>query len=123
MFEILKTKIITEIVGAEKDSSEIIFKCQDGTSYAMDHTQDCCESVSVEDVIGDVKDLLNTPILLAEVVTEDDANAGECGQWTFYKLATVKGDVTFRWYGSSNGYYSIEVSFSKIDPVSRYLYE
>ena len=84
---------------------------------------DCCESVYVEDVIGDLMDLFNTPLLMAEEVTSDvhphdkktDPDYVEDSfTWTFYKLATKKGYVTIRWFGESNGYYSESVDFCKL---------
>ena len=116
-FEELKGKTIVKIEGMEKDSVCVEFFCSDGTKYVMDHEQECCESVYLEDVCGDKEDLLNSPILLAEEVQNADGPAlneyEDSWTWTFYKLATIKGTITLRWYGSSNGYYSEEVDFHK----------
>lgn len=107
------------IVEIQKGNDRTDFKCSDGSAYAMYHNQDCCESVSIEDVIGDLSDLLNNPIILAEESTSSESPEGkpsdsESQTWTFYKLATVKGYVTIRWWGTSNGYYSESVDFEKV---------
>ena len=83
----------------------------------MYHEQDCCESVGVEEIEGEINDIIGSPILVAEERTEDGYNIPEGegdGMWTFYTLRTVKASVTIRWYGESNGYYSISVSFEEI---------
>jgi len=86
-------------------------------AISKNHSQDCCESVEIEEVIGDVADLINDgPVLLAEEVSNSEEGTGayESVTWTFYKLRTLNGDVTIRWLGTSNGYYSESVSFRLI---------
>ena len=114
-------KTIKAITGGAGDD-RITFECDDGTTFAMYHEQDCCESVNVEDIVGDIDDLIGSPILRAEEATSDarptDLPApeyeDESQTWTFYKLATMKGYVDIRWYGSSNGYYSESVTFEQV---------
>lgn len=114
-FEDLLGKTITKIQVDDKYS--IYFETLEGKKYLMEHSQDCCESVSIEDIVGDLEDLLNSPILMAEESNSDEAGKNEWAEsytWTFYRLATVKGYVTIRWYGESNGYYSEGVDFMKL---------
>lgn len=102
------------LVNISASDEEIIFACDDGTSFRMHHWQDCCESVTVEDVNGDWEDLIGTPILVADERTETGASDYESSTWTFYTLRTIKGSVDIRWFGTSNGYYSESVSFDRI---------
>jgi hypothetical protein len=109
-----KTLVKIERIGGY-DGEQIDFICEDGSIYRMGHHQDCCESVFVEDVCGELDDLIGRPILLAEEVSNHKTGEwDEAMEWTFYKLATNKGYATIRWYGESNGYYSTSVSFEKV---------
>lgn len=112
--ELLGKTLKAVVVG----DAEIRFTTDADQLYVLYHDQDCCETVSVESVVGDVQDLIGTPILLAEEAT-GERPAGvpapeylESETWTFYKLATIKGYVDIRWHGESNGYYSESVDFA-----------
>ena len=96
---------------------EIYFDTEDGKSYKMFHLQDCCENVWVEDVVGDVNDLIGSKIVEASEEINGqkyDGEFQESSTWTFYKLGTRKGSVTIRWCGQSNGFYSESVSFVEL---------
>lgn len=114
---------ISELVGKtiaeiEREENFLKFITSDGDRYVMKHEQDCCELVTLEEVIGDLADLINSPIVEASKETNrelppKDPEWDESHTWTFYKIGSQKGFVTLRWYGESNGYYSEEVSFLK----------
>lgn len=97
----------------------LVFVADNGREFRMDHSQDCCESVHIEDICGDLDDLIGSPILEAEESSNSDnppRPTQESHTWTFYKLGTIKGSVTIRWLGESNGYYSESVDFHEVTP-------
>lgn len=143
MLDVNVSELVGETVTAiESEKERIRFATASGKRFIMYHSQSCCESVSVEEIHGDLEDLINSPILRAEEVSstkptpeiireraeaeiKDRERAKEEGReyygpyhaesetWTFYKFATIKGEVTIRWYGTSNGYYGEGVSFER----------
>ena len=102
---------------AEADDSVLTLYLSNTNYVRFQHHQDCCEHVYIEDICGDLNDLVGAPLLEAEEVSdyEGEATGDESYTWTFYKFATRKGFVTVRWYGSSNGYYSESVSVDVVD--------
>lgn len=122
-FSELKGKAFVTIMGCEVGSDRIIFIPEHGnTVYRLTYYADCCANCSVEEIHGDPQDLIGSKILHAELVTSrNDGNPKEEYEdsytWSFYKLSTIKGSVTIRWYGSSNGYYSEEATFERVQTV------
>ena len=76
----IKSKKLTELIGKTFNSvymnngKDEIYFCSNEKNYIFYHEQDCCESVCVEDIDGDLEDLANTPIINAEEITKIDIN-------------------------------------------------
>lgn len=99
------------VVDVKTDNCEnICFLFDDGSAIRMYHEQECCEDVSIEDINGDLNDLIGAHILSAELRTNSDCGGkdeyDDSYTWSFYTFRTIKCSVDIRWYGSSNGYYS-----------------
>ncbi len=109
----------SELVGKtlakiNRGDDEIEFVTDKGVTYVQYHEQDCCESVWVEDVTGDLNELLNSSIVKAEESSQTGEDCSESCTWTFYHIVAENGaTVTSRWNGESNGYYSESVSMKK----------
>ncbi len=106
---------------ATSDGDELILYLTETNYVRFYHQQDCCESVYIEDICGDLEDLVGAPLLIAEEVSDELYEAehtpeySESHTWTFYKFATREGYVDVRWFGTSNGYYSEGVSVDFVD--------
>ena len=124
---------ITQMLGLtlseikQREDYEVFFHTTCGRVFQMFHKQDCCESVSLDDVEGDYEDLIGTPLMVAEEVSDQEQamlrllnlappedSGAESETWTFYRLATQRGWVIFRWHGTSNGYYSERVDVEEV---------
>lgn len=110
------TSVVRE--GSEYDD-KILFTSSEGRKFKMFHDQDCCEGVLIEDICGELNDLVGTPILLAseESSDKDPKDGDEDFIWTFYRFSTIKGAVVIRWYGASNGYYGVDAEIVEIKDV------
>ena len=109
-FEDLQGRTLSKVL--KLDDYELRFHLTEDHYVRMYHMQDCCESVYIEDIVGDLDDLVGTPLLLVEEVSNYEGESKEYSEsetWTYYRFRTIKGSVDIRWYGESNGYYSESV--------------
>jgi hypothetical protein len=95
---------ISELVGktlskieVDRNRDEIVFETADGQKYKMLHHDDFCESVTIEDIAGDLNDLIGSPITKAEESSnsQDAPKPGyvESYTWTYYEdVSFVKMD-------------------------------
>lgn len=130
--EALLGKTITEVLVVTDDEEPVAvrFRLSTGEVLELAHRKECCESVIIESIVGDLRDLVGSPITMADEVSVEDLRVPEAIQaqwdeerkeresvgehfeepqsrsWTFYKLATIKGYIDIRFFGSSSGHYS-----------------
>lgn len=87
--------------------------------YHISHGQDCCEVVRFVKTVGDINNLLNSPITLAQDDHPNDPDwysdryRDDSHTWTAFFLETEKGRVEFWALGESNGWYGETMTFYK----------
>lgn len=96
--QILEDMVGRTFVSVSNNAGEtLVFLDAEGNGVEFYHGQDCCESVGINDIVGELSDLLHTPILRAEVRSwSDEMPEGEgltlpeyhdSYTWTFYEFA------------------------------------
>ena len=99
-FEDLQGRILCKVVNL--DNYELRFHLTEDHYVRMYHSQDCCESVSIEDIVGDLDDLVGTPLLLVEEVSNYDGESKyEDGEWQDCQ-PRIPGFDHEIWTGSTN---------------------
>lgn len=114
-FAELKNKVFSSVY-VKDDSLHFV---NDTEHFCFHHSRVCCEHVYIESIVGELNDLENTPILVAEM-TQSFNRVNKHETWSFYKFGTVNGWVDIRWFGESNGNYSEEAKLYKVIPYHEY---
>lgn len=113
--EELKGKTLTKV---EASNEEVVFETAEGPRYQLYHSQDCCESVTVREVEGDLTNLIGPVLNAREEPGHEWPGYEEAGHdsvtLTDFIVETAKGKVVFKWVGESNGYYSESVEFVQL---------
>ena len=115
VYECLLNKKIKKAYTVSDD--ELHFEFENGQHYKFYHYQDCCETVYIDDICGDLSELTGESLLMAEEVIDSAKDFFGSITWTFYKFASRNMYVTVMWRGESNGYYSENVDFEDISEV------
>ena len=70
-FETLQGLVLENIL-IDRTYDEVLYFVTSGGIFKMHHEQDCCESVAIEDVCGDPRDLVGAFITMAEEAISDN---------------------------------------------------
>ncbi len=114
----LRGKTITAVkLKQPKGGDDYIEFQTDSGCFRMHHHQDCCESVKIESIAGDLKSLIGSALIVATQEVSDNHTEKGYDSWTktIYQFETRDAKVTINWLGESNGYYSESVDIDQID--------
>jgi hypothetical protein len=120
--KILETFKGKKILGFSGRTGDDDFKLllEDDCEILFYHSQDCCEEVFLEDIVGDPASLIGKVLNCIEVKTDEDYEAPvdynpESYTWTFFTIKAGNRYLDLRFFGSSNGYYSESADIKYID--------
>lgn len=115
IFEPLFNKTIVKIEGAEEESEEIFFIMSNGDVLRMYHEVTLWEDVRIEDIGGDINNIIGVPIKESIVIIEEgDLDYGCTYTRTWFQFLTDKGYVAIRWKSLSDGCCSESVDYDLI---------
>jgi len=105
---------INNLVGKELTNltvggGAVTMSFSDGSRYAVEHHQDCCESVGMTFASDVPKELgiIDSITLTNPDLPHDQDYEPESFTWTELNIGLANGlGFTAQWYGTSNGYYS-----------------
>lgn len=89
--------------------SIIALTFEDQSKFFFGHYQSCCEHVRIADGLEDLKNAIGQYIVSYEEYSNEEEDDYFLYRYTFYKFRFNKSDVTLRFIGKSNGYYSVSV--------------
>lgn len=96
-----------KVIKAEKES--VYIEMESGKAWHIYHMYDCCETVFVYRIDGEIADLLGKEVTRFEEEQTDEFLFGhepcESHTWTIYTIVAGGYKVVFYWLGESNGYY------------------
>ena len=104
---------VLAVSGTQHLSEKVRILVEGAGVLTFEHQPDCCEKVYlVVDDKDDFVGLRGATVIYLELAESGvkrvikDEYGDSTETWTFLRLCTSQGPYTFRFYGSSNGYYS-----------------
>lgn len=98
------------------DKEEIRFETESGRKFVIMHSQDCCESVVIHDVSGDLQTLVGQKIVVYEGSWDNDLPSSmEPGMVESFTRSIFKvNDIVIECFGQSNGYYNESMALADV---------